>query len=118
MSRPPKGAVPVPVPGRAESGEQPGGPESPAESRDQRISTTGTDQHRREPGVTHVDTVCSGAAAALHCSIISDLRSSLKVSRSYLLIMLSVLALACTHTGATHGQGATLLLREEGGITF
>lgn len=39
----PTGAVPVPVPSRAESGEQPGGPESPAESRNQRLCTTGTD---------------------------------------------------------------------------
>lgn len=39
----PTGAVPVSVPSRAESGEQPGGPESPAESRNQRVCTTGTD---------------------------------------------------------------------------
>ena len=52
---PPTGAVSVPVPSRPESGEQPGGPESPAESRDQRIHPTGAYQRCREPGVPHVD---------------------------------------------------------------
>lgn len=40
---PPTGAAPVSVPSRAEPGEQPGGPESPAEPRNQRIGTTGAD---------------------------------------------------------------------------
>lgn len=51
----PTGAVSVPVPSCAESGQQPGGPESPSESRDQWICTTGAVQRGREPGVPHVD---------------------------------------------------------------
>ncbi|CAG04747.1 unnamed protein product, partial [Tetraodon nigroviridis] len=51
---PPAGAVPVPVPSRAEFGEQPGGPESPAVPGNQRVSPAGAEQHHREPGVPHV----------------------------------------------------------------
>lgn len=54
-SLPPTGAVPVSVQSGVEPGEQSGGPESSAESRDQRICTAGPDQHRRKPGVAHVD---------------------------------------------------------------
>lgn len=39
----PAGAVPVPVPGRAELGEQPGGPEISEVSGDQRVSAAGTE---------------------------------------------------------------------------
>lgn len=71
----PAGAVPVPVPGRAEFGEQPGGLEGPAVSGNQRISAAGTEPHHREPGVAHVDaTLAQSGSRAAHSGAVAALR--------------------------------------------